>query len=209
MRTIYFDTETTGLSPLGSWVNGCLVGGQICQLAYIIDTGEVQIPKNFYWTVSYIDPGAAKVTGLTPELCRYLSCGRVFADDVEEIKQDFDSADVIVAHNLNFDESFMQAEMRRCGYDFQLAGRGFCSMRGTRSILNIPAKGGKGIKYPSLEELAHHFGVTNEDILNEMRWLYDTTKDAHDARHDTVKMFLALRRGCDSCPELAARLMGV
>ncbi len=207
MNVLYFDTETTGLSPTGAYVDGHMYPGQICQLAYIVDNGKVQVPKNFYFEVQYIEPSAARVTGLTVETVRYLSGGRRFADDVDEIKQDFDRADKIVAHNLSFDHKFMQAEMARCGYSFDITGRGFCTMRGFTDVLRIPSRR-FGFKSPSLEELAHFYGIDDNAIYNELHWLYDVNKDAHDARHDTVKMFLAVQKAIQCDPKFAALFGG-
>lgn len=207
MNVLYFDTETTGLSPTGAYVDGHMYPGQICQLAYVVDNGHVLVPKNFYFEVQYIDPGASRVTGLTVETVKYLSGGRRFADDVDEIKRDFDCADKIVAHNLSFDQKFMQAEMARCGYSFDIGGRGVCTMRSFTSVLRLPARR-YGYKSPSLEELAHYYGIDDTAIYNELRWLYDVSKDAHDARHDTVKMYLTVQKAIRTDPALAVLFGG-
>lgn len=206
MKIIYFDTETTGLNPVGNMVGGVLYPGQICQLAYIIQTNGVLVPKNFFFKVQYISPSASAVTGLTVPICAYLSSGRVFSDDVDEIQRDFAEADLVVAHNIAFDEGFMRAEMMRCGYPFELNERAFCSAkRCMREVGAISSRTGR-LKIPSLKELADRFAVTDRDVANEMRWLYDTQKDAHDARHDTVKLYLALSRASDEFPHLASLL---
>ena len=193
MKVLYFDTETTGLSPAGNYVAGHMYPGQICQLAYLVDDGESLVAKNFYFAVEYIDPGATHVTGLTVPIVDELSGGRVFADDVDEINSDFAEADLVVAHNLSFDEKFMKVEMARCGYRFDLSQKGWCTMRRFTPILRLP--GTRNLyKYPSLSELAAYWGIDDAIVRVNMQSLYHVDRDAHDARHDTVKMYLAVQR---------------
>ena len=194
MKVLYFDTETTGLSPAGNYVHGHTYPGQICQLAYLIDEGTELVAKNFYFAVEYIEPGAARVTGLSVPLVAELSKGRRFADDVEEIAADFAAADLVVAHNLSFDEKFMKVEMDRCGYTFDLSQKGWCSMRGFAPILRLPGGRNSLYKFPSLAELAAYWGIDDQAVRMEMEWLYHADRDAHDARHDTVKMYLSIQR---------------
>ena len=193
MRVLYFDTETTGLYPAGNYVDGHMYPGQICQLAYLIDDGAELIAKNFYFAVEYIDPNASRVTGLTVPLVEELSGGRRFADDVDEINADFASADLVVAHNLSFDEKFMRVEMARCGYSFDLGDKGWCSMKGFTPILKLP--GTRNLyKYPSLAELGAYWGIEENAVKMELELLYRVDTAAHDARYDTVKMYLAIQR---------------
>ena len=122
-----------------------------------------------------------------------LSGGRVFADDVDEINSDFAEADLVVAHNLSFDEKFMKVEMARCGYRFDLSQKGWCTMRRFTPILRLP--GTRNLyKYPSLSELAAYWGIDDAIVRVNMQSLYHVDRDAHDARHDTVKMYLAVQR---------------
>ena len=205
MRVLYFDTETTGLRPEGSWHDGILSPGQICQLAYLVWEDGVVRPFDHYFEVGYIEPSATAVTGLTVEIVRDLAQGKVFCDYAESIAADFAAADVVVAHNLYFDESFMRAEMARLGMRFFLGDKGFCSMRSMTEVLRLPGRHGP-YKWPSLAELAAYYGVTDQDVADNMHELFGTEKAAHDARHDTVKMYLALSRAAQSVPFVAHRL---
>ena len=54
--TIYFDTETTGLTP-----------GRIIELAYILDYGTRVETKNFFFAVDYVPESASKIHGITTE----------------------------------------------------------------------------------------------------------------------------------------------
>ena len=195
MKALYFDTETTGLRADGFILSGKVYPGKICQLAYIVDEDGVLTPKNFYFCVEAIDPEASRVNGLTVPKLRELSRGRVFADDADEIWHDFASADVLVAHNLAFDERFMTVEFRRLGMSFDVGDKGFCTMRRFASVLRLPGRG-RFYKMPSLAELAFFEGVTDEDVMLLMDDLFHTRKAAHDARHDIVKMYLSLDNAC-------------
>ena len=96
---IYFDTETTGLTP-----------GRIVQLSYIIENEGKVTPKNFFFAVEYVPPEVVAVHGFTAEKLAVLSGGKTFSDCIDEIDEDFSKADYIVAHNVSFDVKFLQAE---------------------------------------------------------------------------------------------------
>lgn len=197
MKIIYFDTETTGLSA------GPLLGGKyfgkICQLSYIILDNGAPKAKNFFFNVEYVEPSASEVTGLTPEKLAVLSGGRVFADDADEIHDDFISADFIVAHNFSFDQKFMETEFNRLGMRFEYK-RSICSMRSTVDFLKIP--GWKRYKMPSLAELGSFFGIKDSDVIKKTQELYYSVSIAHDSRFDTVKLMLAVEEGKKYCPNL-------
>lgn len=198
MRIVYFDTETTGLSPNMNFMTGYY--GQVCQLAYTIVDGESVIAKNFFFTVDYVEPSASKVTGLTTDLLAVLSNGNKFADSADEIYNDFSEADYIVSHNFSFDKKFMDAEFSRLGRRFDYKNA-ICSMRSTVGYLKIP--GFRNVyKLPSLKELGDYFGVSDIETSERAKELYDSSSVAHDARFDTVKLMLAVENAKKVCPEL-------
>jgi DNA polymerase-3 subunit epsilon len=203
MRALYFDTETTGLRPDGFLLDGTVYPGKICQLAYIIDDDGVLLPHNYYFAVNAIEPSASRVTGLTVPIVRTLSQGKVFADYADDIWQHFASADVLIAHNIAFDERFLHTEFARLGLQFEVGDKGFCTMRRFAPVMQLRGRGAF-FKMPSLEEFASFYGVTNDAIMAMLRDLYDVERDAHDARHDIVKMYLALDAACRQNPHMAA-----
>ena len=204
MRVLYFDTETTGLHPDGIDVDGVCYPGQVCQLAYLLCEGDSVTPYNYYFSVQYIEPAASAITGLTVPGVYRLSGGRVFADDAPTIARHFAWADVVVAHNLYFDQRFMANEFLRVGMPFDLADRGFCSMRALTPVLCLPGTRSR-YKWPSLAELAAYFGVQDADVQLQMQKFYGRQCQAHDARFDTVKMYLALQKAAH-IPIVAQRL---
>lgn len=181
MSVLYFDTETTGLFP-----------GQICQLAYIIESERGIASKNFYFAVDYVEPAAAAITGLTAPRLLVLSEGRRLGEFIDEIEKDFLSAEVLVAHNFNFDWSFMRAEFERHGKRFWFKER-FCTMREFTKRLKLPSPRGH-YKYPSLEELSCFYNVSDSDAAELAIKLFGEVYSAHDARYDSSKMYLSLRK---------------
>ncbi len=182
---IYLDTETTGLYP-----------GQICQLAYIIQNGKNVSAKNFFFAVDDMPYGAFLVHGFSKEKLLELSCGKRFCDHVKEIKDDFEKADLIVAHNVNFDFMFLRAEFNVCGLDF-VYKREYCTMKNLTPVCKLLRSSGKGYKYPKLVEACNHFGVTDTEIKQDVMRFFGTELDYHDARFDTVALYLIANRGLE------------
>ncbi|MCQ2386988.1 MAG: 3'-5' exonuclease [Clostridia bacterium] len=176
------DTETTGLYP-----------GSICQLSYIMQTKENTVAKNFFFSVDYVESGAYMVHGFSVPILRELSNGKRFADFIDEIEQDFLSAEVIIAHNTAFDFSFLRTEFERLNREF-VPKREFCSMKKSISILKILRSNG-GYKYPKLSELCEYFCIPNWTIENKCEKLFGEMKGFHDARFDTTALYLAVNEG--------------
>lgn len=176
---LFFDTETTGLPPGGDRVH-------MCQLAWILqsDGGKNHGHGNFIikpdgWT---IPNEVAQIHGITTE--RALAEGT----PVGEVLSIFVACCYLpvwlVAHNMQFDRSILQAEFARLGWEDALHGKGaFCTMQSSVDLCGLKRRDGKP-KWPKLEELHRHlFGCGFEG--------------AHDALNDikaTAKCFWELRR---------------
>ena len=193
---LYFDTETTGLKP-----------GKICQLSYIMQEGENVKTKNFFFKVAYIEPSAIAVHGFTPEILESLSGGKIFEDFSDEIKNDFSSANLIVAHNFEFDRMFMSAEFS-CIPDNFTYKESFCSMKKFTPVCKLLRSDKVRFKYPKLSELCEFFEIFPYDISREMVKLYGVAKGAHDARYDTVALYLALNKGARYFEEVENAIKG-
>ena len=179
---LYFDTETSGLYP-----------GQICQLSYIMQTKEGFSSKNFFFTVDYVETGALAVHGFSVQKLKSLSNGKKFADFFDEIKKDFENADVIVSHNTSFDFSFMRKEFERLNQVFYIKNE-FCSMKKSTPICKFLRKSGVGYKYPKLQELCEFLSISNDDILAFASNSFNSESGFHDARFDTSAVFLAVNK---------------
>ena len=179
---LFFDTETTGLFP-----------GQICQLSYIMQTKEKAIAKNFFFSVGYVEPSALAVHGFSVQKLTELSLGKEFCHHFNEISADFEKADLICAHNTNFDFSFMRKEYERLGQTFFIKNE-FCSMKKATPICKLLRKSGVGYKYPKLSELCSFLGISDDDIGQKASALFDNQSSFHDARFDTSALYLAVNK---------------
>ncbi|MBE6068821.1 MAG: 3'-5' exonuclease [Clostridium lundense] len=186
MKMIFFDTETTGLRP-----------GSICQLSYIlVDTSlkpTKTIGKNIFFTVEYVEPSAEKVHGFSVEKLYELSNGRYFEDCLEEFLADFQTADVIIGHNVNFDIKFLTSELEGCGEDFNYKHI-FCTMNYYKNICNFK-NNHDAIKAPKLEEALKFLNIENSHIDALSKKLFSETGSFHDARFDTTATYLLVTEG--------------
>lgn len=177
---IYFDTETTGLRP-----------GQICQLSYIMQGENTVSAKNFFFTVSQMDASAQAVHGFSAAMLYMLSNGRRFADFAEEIAADFAAADLLVAHNVGFDLSFLRAEFERCEQSFRY-NESMCSMKKFTPICKLMRSDGVRYKYPKLSELCEFLELYPYDVSRATIELFGGMYGSHDARYDTAALYLAM-----------------
>lgn len=183
---LYFDTETTGLKP-----------GNICQLSYLMQDKFKTIAKNFFFTVDHVEYGAYLLHGFSVEKLKTLSGGKVFLDHIDEIEKDFLSADLIVAHNLEFDYKFMCKEFLLANRQFNVKN-GFCSMKSTTDVCKLKRASGSGYKYPKLSELCDFYKVSEVEIKLDTKRLFGETSNFHDARFDTTALYLAINMGFDT-----------
>lgn len=182
---IYLDTETTGLYP-----------GNICQLSYVMQTENSVRAKNFFFTVDYVEFGAYAVHGFSVAKLKELSDGKRFIDFFEEIKTDLDSADIICCHNVSFDFMFLRAEFENNGYEFNYDNY-FCSMKNSVEACKLLRNRGNGYKYPKLSELCDFLEIDDMDMRIASKKLFGESTDFHDARFDTVALYLAVNKGME------------
>lgn len=106
MRQIFFDTETTGLSPES--------GDRIIEIGCVEMLNRRLTGNNKHF---YLNPerssheDAVKIHGLTDE---FLADKPLFAAVADELMEYLSGAEVI-AHNANFDVGFFNEELRRLG----------------------------------------------------------------------------------------------
>ena len=181
---LFFDTETTGLFP-----------GRIIQLSYIMTDGETTIAKNFFFGVSYIEPSATRVHGFTVEKIQELSGGKTFSCDIDEIYDDFLSADLIIAHNVKFDIGFLIAEFNYQDRIFRY-NESFDTMKAFTPIMKMERSNHKGYKYPKLGEMCEFLDIYPYDITRKSIELFNAADvSGHDARYDTTALYLSFFEG--------------
>ncbi|BCW87059.1 DNA polymerase III subunit epsilon [Alphaproteobacteria bacterium SO-S41] len=114
IREIAFDTETTGLRPEE--------GHRIVELGCIelinhVPTGRTL--HHYYDPERLMDPDATRVSGITDEMVR----GKPKFAELAQSFLDFIGDATLVAHNASFDMGFVNAELKRAGFETLLPER--------------------------------------------------------------------------------------
>ncbi len=142
MREIVFDTETTGLNPLG--------GDRMVEIGCVEMFNRVETGRHFH---AYFNPErempseAEMVHGLTGI---FLSDKPHFIEKAEELLE-FIGDSPLVAHNAAFDFGFLNFELERCG-------RPTVSMSRMVDTLTLARSKHPGAKH-SLDALCMRFGI--------------------------------------------------
>ncbi len=106
MRSVLFDTETTGLDPL--------TGDRVIEVAAIELVNDLPTRNTFHRLIHPqrdIPAEATRVHGITLDDLREAPRFEAVVDDMLAFFQD----DPLVAHNAPFDFGFLNAELARCG----------------------------------------------------------------------------------------------
>ena len=142
MREIVFDTETTGLNPLG--------GDRMVEIGCVEMFNRVETGRHFH---AYFNPErdmpfeAEMVHGLSTV---FLSDKPLFTERAEELLE-FIADSPLVAHNASFDFGFLNHELGRCGRQAVAMGR----MVDTLTLARSRHPGAKH----SLDALCMRFGI--------------------------------------------------
>ena len=152
---LFFDTETTGLpknykapvTDLKNWP-------RLIQVAWLITDDAGQDVKSVEYIIKpegfIIPPESAKIHGITHE--RATQEGVSLKPVLEEIAADFAQANVLIAHNMQFDEKILGAEFLRAGGSNHVDAKPRkCTMQSSTNYCAIP--GPYGNKWPKLQEL--------------------------------------------------------
>jgi len=175
MNFLFFDCETNGLpknynasyEEVDNWP-------RVTQLAWLLcdDTGLVlaqaqslikpdgwEIPKEPFFLDNNMSTERCELEGLPidGELLLFLHAKM--------------KADVLVAHNLNFDHRIVWAEFIRAGLEPKRGMAKFCTMQKSTNYCKLPGK--RGYKWPTLTEL--------HNVLFEKDF-----EGAHDAMDDII-----------------------
>jgi len=152
---LFFDTETTGIprnyrapvSDLDNWPR--LV--QLGWLAAGEDGSEISSAEFIVRPDGFVIPDdAARVHGISTELA--LREGAPLAAVLEEIAATIRQASVLVAHNMQFDEKILGAELLRSGYPNLVESKmRVCTMQSATDFCRLPGR--YGFKWPTLQEL--------------------------------------------------------
>lgn len=156
-RVLFIDTETSGMllrrAPLSDPSQPHIV--QIATLFRDGPGGTVSQRVNLIrpdgWT---IQPGAGRVHGITLEQCE--ETGVPLRDALRNLAGLIERADVVVAHNVEFDFVMLEIEEERAGVETGIRrARSYCTMTAATETCGLPGRHG-GFKWPTLAE-AHQF----------------------------------------------------
>jgi DNA polymerase III epsilon subunit-like protein len=151
MRVLFFDTETTGV-PTGpidpaTWPS-------IVQIAFLmVDTDKNDKHTEHDFIIKF--DGAienAHIHGITER--RNKVCGHDFKDVYAILQLYFDEADMVVAHNIDFDLKMLHVECLRSGIEYKQPTNQYCTMKRCTDMCGIYKNG--RLKWPTLTEL-HEF----------------------------------------------------
>ncbi len=166
---LFFDTETTGLpknwkAPVSdtnnwprlvqiAWMQYDNAGTMLLEQDYIIKPDGFTIPVE-----------SSRIHGITTE--RANDEGVDLKSVLEEFASLIDASQVIVAHNMNFDEKIIGAEFIREGIKNSLfETERLCTMKASTDYCKLP--GNYGFKWPKLSELhVKLFDVDFEEAHN-------------------------------------------
>ena len=183
---LFFDTETTGLpknwkapiTDLNNWP-------RLVQLAFLyydgngnkISDGDFIVkPEGFT-----IPADASRIHGISTE--KALKEGKPLKEVLEYFHSLIGEAEVLVAHNMSFDEKIVGAEYLRIGMQNSIpTKKKICTMQSTTNFCAL--NGPYGYKWPKLTELHFKLFKTGFD-------------EAHNAAVDitaTAKCFWELKR---------------
>jgi len=191
----FFDTETTEFTkpngdhsdqPHCCQIAGLLTdadGNELKSFETIIAPGDVE-PFHFV-----IPERVAEIHGISTD--RAIHEGIQLIPAMEQFMSVMAEADLVVAHNIDFDIIVVGASLWRAGMnpaDFQLKER-FCTMKALTDVVRIPKTRGSGFKWPKLQEShLHFFGEGFEDAHSAMadvkamvRVYFEAKKQGHFA----------------------------
>lgn len=186
---LFFDTETTGLPR--NWnapVHDSENWPRMVQLAFLVcnDSGKVLEKDSFIIKPEkFIIPDVAvNIHGITTEKAK--KDGIALKKALKEFSNHLEDSEILVSHNIRFDEKIIGAEFHRKGFDESLEVLEqidkICTMNSSVRFCKIP--GPCGFKWPKLEEL--HKKLFRRGF-----------EHAHDAMIDTemcAKCFFKLKK---------------
>jgi DNA polymerase-3 subunit epsilon len=168
---LVFDTETTGIprnhdapaSDIGNWP-------RLVQIAWLLADDEGREIRSQAFIIRpdgfVIPDSATRVHGIDTQAARQL--GVAVTSALDAFAKDLSAAEILVAHNIRFDERVIGAEFFRAGREKNPieAKTRYCTMRESTDFCGIPG-GPRGYKWPTLDQLHRTlFGVGVEGAHN-------------------------------------------
>ena len=167
MRILIFDTETTGFPSEKERI--VQFAAHILKLSSDHAPLTVQEFCTLVKTDVPVHPAAFSVHGISQEFAEHGIEQRALANWFAGAAN---KADIVVAHNINFDMKFMNFLLDREGVEPPNIYKTICTMQESTNICAIPKARGTGYKWPKLEEALRI--LCGKDLVG-----------AHDALADT------------------------
>lgn len=185
-KFLFFDTETTGLpqkfnAPLSDLENW----PRLVQIAWMVFDEEENLIKKKEYIIQpngfLIPKTATEFHGISNE--HALMNGESISLVLEEFLLDLKDVELVIGHNIEFDEKIVGAELLRLGTTEPFQGKSkICTMDSSKDYCSI--KGAYGNKWPTLTEL--HYKLFEEDFEN----VHNATSDIEA----TAKCFWELKK---------------
>lgn len=121
MNYAIVDIETTG---------GHASGNGITEIAVYVHDGQ-RIIKHFETLINPLQPIPKFITSLTGINDAMVATAPVF-DEVADTLFDILNENIFIAHNVNFDYSFIKHQLKQCGYE--LTAKKLCTVRLARKV---------------------------------------------------------------------------
>lgn len=154
MRQIIFDTETTGMNFNGRDKSE---GHRIIEIGCVELIDRRPTENYFHQYINpeqTIDPDAVRVHGITNER---VAGEPTFAAILKDLLAYFDGADELIAHNMPFDQSFLNREFKLAKAGFKLEDR--FPLTDTLQL----AKNKVPIAKYNLDALCKYYGIDNSN----------------------------------------------
>ena len=194
MKIITFDTETTGLPKIKMITEKTLhLWPHIVQFSYVIYDNEtnivlktvdhiIKVPDNVV-----ISEENSNIHGITDTMSK--TSGQDIEHVLSVFMEDYNNADIVVAHNMEFDFNIIKVELMRQIYNdkqtvvkkekitqnlncLKSSKKLCCTMQESVEICNIKTltkDGREYTKFPSLSELHKHlFSVVPKNLHNSL-----------------------------------------
>jgi DNA polymerase III epsilon subunit-like protein len=159
---------------------------QIAWIVFDVNGDLIKIENHLLKQEKEIPYEAVKIHGISTEKAN--SEGKWPEVVLSMFLKDIEHANLIVAHNTEFDLPIIEAEFIRNKFGYQLIGKDrVCTMKSSVDYCMIPKQRGRGYKYPKLTELVGCLFYNNYEV---------TIPDAHDAEVDalmTAKCYYKLK----------------
>lgn len=177
---LFFDTETTGLprrwnapvTDLDNWPRLVQLAWILCDATgKLLESRDVIVkPEGFV-----IPAEASRVHGITTLVAN--EKGAPLKEVMEEFSDKVDAAQVLVGHNISFDECIVGAEFERLRMMTTLPFKQqYCTMKSSTNYCRLPG-GTKGFKAPKLSELHRIlFGADFDNAHNALADVEATAK---------------------------------